>query len=228
MSRSNLDAPPEDTTVYLVTDRRTVISPYARGNPKLGAGVYTYDRTAVETCPGATSYCVSVCYAKRISDNPVVRPLLVANEREEVPPVPADAKLVRWHVSGDFDTAAYIHNWTDEVRRRPDVTFWGYTRTWRLPALGVVGALRILRDEPNVQLFASTDPDTSAAVRATLHEKGWRLADIAPTEPATRSGVADHGGAYFVCPEETGHKRNCEECRYCFDGKRGDVVFVEH
>lgn len=32
----------------------------------------------------------------------------------------------------------------------------------------------------------------------------------------------------FVCPEETGHKANCMECGYCFEGQKHDVVFLEH
>jgi len=38
---------------------------------------------------------------------------------------------------------------------------------------------------------------------------------------------AAHTPAY-VCPEETGRKRNCMECGYCIVGKKHDVVFLEH
>ena len=32
----------------------------------------------------------------------------------------------------------------------------------------------------------------------------------------------------YVCPEETGRKKNCLECGYCFEGQKNDVTFLEH
>ena len=32
----------------------------------------------------------------------------------------------------------------------------------------------------------------------------------------------------YVCPEQTGYKKTCLECGYCFEGKRNDVTFLEH
>jgi hypothetical protein len=45
--------------------------------------------------------------------------------------------------------------------------------------------------------------------------------------------ITVHGGrevntASYVCPEETGYKKDCVSCGYCFEGKRNDVTFLEH
>jgi hypothetical protein len=156
-----------------------------------------------------------------------------------VPPIPEDAKLLRIHVSGDFDSSKYIDWWLEQLTARPDVTCWAYTRSWRVP--GLLVALERLRALPNVQLFASMDvscPD--------MPPPGWRIAWIdgdprageplqidahsdAPTEwkhfqiQHTESNVKS-----LICPEETKAVKNCEECGYCFDGKRNDVTFLKH
>lgn len=245
---------PEQATVHLMTDRRTVISPYAVGNPKLGPGIYTYDRLPGEgaqfngekgwegTCPGATRYCQSVCYAMRIAGegpDPVFD-LMASNGGDVVPPVPDDATVVRWHVSGDFDTEAYARNWIREVRRRPDVQFFGYTRSWRLgfgyyrdedqtpEEAALALALLDLRDEPNVQLFASLDRgDEHWEDARLLHANGWRTAYIFGPNEARLTEHPD-GTKILVCPEETGRKANCVECGFCFRGQRQDVAFIEH
>ncbi len=230
---SRLGATPDELTVHMVEDRRMVISPYGRGNAKLGPGVYTYSRLPVTTCPGSTTWCRAACYAVRAAlDNPPLGGLWSVNSQsDEVPSLPADARLVRWHVSGDFDTEGYILNWIEVVEATPDVTYWGYTRSWAVPSLAA--GLIYLRDLPNVQLFASVDSSTSRYVRRSLRLAHWRLADVIPDDVigATMRHITprtddDVGG--YVCPEETGHKNNCVDCGYCFAGKRGDVVFVEH
>jgi hypothetical protein len=87
-----------------------------------------------------------------------------------------------------------------------------------------------MRALPNMQLFASMDESTT-----DLPPAGWRRAWIA-TEGETRCRrrgdehnlVVYDGTPSYVCPEETGLKPNCLACRYCFDGKRHDVTFLQH
>lgn len=241
--RSSLRVPEADLTTHLVVDRRSRISRWGRGNSKLGPGVYTFDRLpgkGVGTCPGSTEECESICYAKRLAYNEPVWDLLRRNSEkawihDENDPLPADARIVRIHVSGDFDKPEYVQAWITLVRERPDVRFFGYTRSWRVPAL--VEKLTALRDEPNVQLFASVDRSSE------LPPEGWRIAwidgdprlrEYAAYGPSLRYRVMTEGVARTsvtltpVCPEETGRKANCESCRYCIDGKRGDIVFLQH
>lgn len=252
-------------TLYLPDTRGVEVSRYGQGNRKIGMNVYTYSRIAgragMGTCPGSTDECESICYVKRI-----VGPVYYNYKRnltDSVPPIPQDAKLLRIHVSGDFNTVEYINSWHVQLTRRPDVRAWAYTRSWRVPAL--LPALEELRALPNLQLFASMDPSTSE-----MPPTGWRRAwidrtwDAAilhperkletrllyglygrshltgnPFEPyaahITHAGCSQDnttvlcdGTPSYICPEETGRKPDCESCRYCFDGRRNDVTFLEH
>lgn len=243
--RSSLKLGREDLTVHLIEDRRSEISPWGRGNSKIGPGVYTYSKLPGRVggaCPGSTAECELICYAKRVIFNAPVWELWKSNtlRGDELPPLPKDATIVRFHVSGDFDSARYIVNWCKLVFRSPEVRFFGYTRSWRVPEL--VPWLETLRDYPNVQLFASVDKTTDE-----LPPEGWRRAwlehDLRAI--ASKGGRAKEGLKFFldegiqnfhtvddqpsyVCPEETGGKKDCVSCRYCIDGQRGDVIFLEH
>lgn len=254
--------------VYLPDTRGVTISRYGHGNLKIGAGVYTYSRlpghpsrsalgsssgTIHGTCPGATEECQSICYAARpvAEAGPVASMWLTNSLHSNVPPIPEDAKLIRLHISGDFDSVEYIQNWVARLIERSDVKCWAYTRSWRVPEL--LPDLEVLRSLNNVQLLASMDPSC-----AELPPAGWRrswiwrdrVTDVKPAEGRLtylREGeekiftshqgqtryhgynqVAIDGVPSMVCPEETGQVKNCEECRYCFDGRRNDVTFLEH
>jgi hypothetical protein len=157
------------------------------------------------------------------------------NAGDDVPPIPDDAKLLRLHVSGDFDTPAYIQHWVERLMFRPDVLAWVYTRSWRVVEL--LPHLEDLRGLPNVQMFASMDTSM-----AELPPVGWRRAWIdgdmrggTPQEvmahtadPVSHNLVTFDGTRSYVCPEETGRRPNCETCRYCIDGTANDVTFLRH
>lgn len=202
--------------VYLPDTRGVTVSRYGKGNMKIGPGVYTYSRLPGErrgTCPGASPHCEAVCYAKRVSGP--VRSIWELNSHDDaVPPIPEDATLLRLHISGDFDTVPYIMNWYLRLVGRPDVTCWAYTRSWRVPSL--LPALETLRSLPNMQLFASMDKSIPEAPPA-----GWRVSWIEGDERADAA-------VSYLCPEQSGNKVNCQNCRYCFDGQKHDVTFREH
>lgn len=226
-------------TVYLPDTRAVEIARYGIGNLKIGMGVYTYSRLAgmINTCPGSTVECEAICYAKRIQGP--VRDIYAKNsETSDVPPIPEEAQVLRIHVSGDFDSVAYINNWIARLEERPDVTAWAYTRSWRVPKL--LPFLEKLRALPNMQLFASMDGS-----HVDVPPQGWRRAWI---DGDTRAGQSYNVGAHIdpaalgharnqrtfdntpslVCPEETKHKANCLDCGYCFEGQRNDVTFLRH
>ena len=246
--------------IFLPDTRDVEISRYGFGNLKLGMGVFTYSRIAGNpylynyktaaifpnanngvpvptnpggTCPGSTPECESICYAKRIGGP--VREVYERNAGDDVPPIPDACQILRLHVSGDFDTSAYISNWVDRLIERSDVTCWAYTRSWRIPHL--VAALEDLRALPNVQLFASMD-------RSHRDEppNGWRRAwlDGDPRagfsiDVTTQDDIGTRrlsrtltGVSSYVCPEETGHKKDCLACGYCFEGQTNDVTFLKH
>jgi protein gp88 len=235
--------------VYLPDRRDVVVSDrYTKGNNKIGEEVFTYSRFAGQqniqepipdkpvnlgTCPGSTVECEAICYAKRIKGE-VLRAYMRNSLTSEVPPIPAEAKLLRIHVSGDFDTPEYILNWVKRLQARPDVTCWAYTRSWRCHSL--LEFLEQLRALPNVQLFASMDPscvDTPpvawrrAWIWRDAPKNGWPM-ETRLHRWSNRNFTAPDSVTGFACPEETGHKKDCVDCRYCFDGQRNDVVFLEH
>lgn len=251
--------------VFLPDTRGVEISRYGYGNLKIGLGVFTYSRLAGSpaqnsyhahggrivqgTCPGSTDECEAICYAKRI-EGPVRDIYVINSERNDVPPIPEPCKILRIHVSGDFDSAAYIRNWIQRLTERPDVTAWAYTRSWRVKQL--LPFLEELRALPNMQLFASMDES-----HTDVPPEGWRRAWIDGDPRAGQPwSVAAHtlvklgeegpgwaatdiigqarnqrtfdGAMSLICPEETKHKQNCLECGYCFEGKRNDVTFLRH
>ena len=224
------------TIVYLPDTRDVEISRYGLGNLKLGPGVYSYSRLPGAkqstyhhgTCPGSSMECEAICYAKRIGGP--VQEVYRRNGGSLVPPIPDECKILRLHVSGDFDTVEYIQNWIERLTMRPDVTCWTYTRSWRVPKL--LPWLEHLRVLPNVQLFASMDSSTEDMPPFT-----WRIAWI-DGDPrllghqySARHQHIDRdygGGISYICPEETGHKKDCVECGYCFVGKKHDVTFLRH
>lgn len=186
----------QPVTVYLPDMRGVEISRYGFGNYKIGFGVFTYSRLAGApqpfaqramaremglamrpqgTCPGATVECEAICYAKRIS-GPNVEQYQRNSITDQVPPIPAECKVLRIHISGDFDSVSYIQQWIARLRERPDVTCWAYTRSWRVRDL--LPHLVELRALPNMQLFASMDPTCKE-----LPPIGWRRAWIHRQEP---------------------------------------------
>lgn len=193
------------------------------------------------TCPGSTPECERLCYCSRpVSEiGPVASMWLGNSMRDDVPKLPDDAKLLRLHVSGDFDSNRYIRNWTFELDSRSDVTCWVYTRSWRVPEL--LDSLEELRALHNVQMFASMDKST-----VEMPPDGWRRAwidgDPRAGEIISAKSHSELAGVIkgfnlqrtedavksLICPEETGAVKNCEECGFCFLGKRNDVTFLEH
>lgn len=226
-------------TVYLPDTRGVVIGRYGIGNLKIGMGVFTYSRRPGfehGTCPGSTPECEAICYAKRVTQEAgAVANVWTINGGSDVPEIPAECKLLRIHVGGDFDTLDYIAAWYRRLKERPDVTAWAYTRSWRVPEL--LTALEALRALPNLQLFASMDSSHS-----DLPPVGWRRAWIDGDNRAGKIiditahgyegkqliGNTFDGTSTYVCPEETKHKKNCVECGYCFEGQRNDVTFLKH
>lgn len=235
--------------VYIPDTRGVTVSRFGHGNMKIGPNVFTYsrlpgspERSAVGletldwprgTCPGSSDECEAICYARRpVAEGGIVYRMWLLNSVNPDAPTefPDGCELVRLHVSGDFDTVRYIESWIRLCEANPQVTVWGYTRSWRVPEL--LPALERLRALPNVQLFASMDVSIPE-----LPPEGWRRAWIDGDARLGHrlklstgkmiDGVVDHGLS-LVCPEETGHSPNCEDCGFCFRGQRRDVTFLRH
>jgi hypothetical protein len=233
-TKGKVEAAKQELTVHLPDTRGVIISRWGRGNMKLGMdGVYTYSRLPGRiggTCPGATPECQNICYAMRVIKTPPVWDVWARNGDEDGvldERLPPDAKIVRIHVSGDFDTPRYIQHWINLVLRYPKVRFFGYTRSWRVPEL--LPDLNRLRALPNVQLFASMDKSMTE-----WPPEGWRCAWLEDDprvwikDDKVVNNRVDYSTSAIICPEETGRKANCQTCNYCILGRRGDVVFLLH
>jgi hypothetical protein len=230
--------------IYTPDTRGVTVSPYGKGNMKIGLECFTFSRlpglpTALAlgeekktfplhhgTCPGATEECLSICYARRpVEEQGAVYEMWTRNSNTEyVPPIPDECKYLRIHVSGDFSSVEYIQNWIHRLTERPDVKAWAYTRSWRVPEFA--RALKDLHDLPNIQLFASMDPSTRE-----LPPAGWRRAWIEgdhrlhPRTEYTQRAITTPS---LICPEETKRRANCIECGYCLIGNKSDVTFIRH
>ncbi|QDU21809.1 GP88 family protein [Urbifossiella limnaea] len=190
-------------------------------------------------CPGMSPTCSGCCYAAAVER---YRPAAAAKYRRNLRAsrrrgfvrrlvaflVAHRIRVVRVHTGGDFYSPRYARKWLAVARRAPGVTFFGYTRGWRVPAIkAVVNRLAAL---PNFVVWYSCDRDTGVPADVPA---GVRLAwlsaaagDVAPAgvdlvfraRALRRRPVAPGGPP--VCPAEDGVPRprraTCDGCGRCW------------
>ncbi len=206
------------------------------GNRKLGAGVAHFDLPAVTTCPGRTSACVAACYARkgRFNFDNVVDRLARCYEQSRLSGFAR--KLVRevrrrgimhfrWHSAGDIYDEAYARKMLAVMRCLPRVTFWVYTRSWRvddiLPLLEDMAAL------PQCSVWFSVDRVTGIPPYIPLGVRLAYLQDCDGVLPGVdlvfrtrRMLNRPMVGLPMVCPADTPSGRNaettCGACQHCF------------
>ncbi len=215
---------------------RSVRPLLAMGNGKLGESIYHFDLLPVVTCPGRTSVCEQVCYARsgHFRFRPVRNRLqwcyrqsrragFARRMAEEIRR--KGVLVIRLHVSGDFYDAAYAAKWLEVMRLCPRATFYFYTRSWRVPAIAAVleqmAALRCCR------AWYSIDHETGVPERVPV---GIRLAYLQVAE-GERPELADlmfrvrslrrqKQSLPIVCPHETPRGQeldtNCGNCGRCW------------
>lgn len=194
------------------------------------------------SCPWATAFCLSICYAGRIEKyRSAVRDLLMHNWtllkdapmqeqarlldrmlfefEEECARKGADKKF-RIHWDGDFFSDDYTQAWSLVIGLHPGVQFWVYTRN--------ADAALILHDaaHPNLSLYFSGDPENQAWV-PKMQGAGIRVATVADTFDEARSIM----GGGVPCPEQTGklplisdRGGACVACGQCVFA-RNDIAF---
>ena len=142
-------------------------------NSKLGS-VWGWSIPAVKTCPGATTACMTSCYAKRGNFAfPAIQKCFANNleasqsdsfvEDMTMMILTKGCRVFRIHIAGDFYDAAYIKKWAAIItavneklgRRGERCTFYFYTRSWRVKKL--LPAVRELSRLPHVYAWLSTD-----------------------------------------------------------------------
>lgn len=213
------------------------------GNAKLGRGVWTFGLPAGSTCPGKSKSCSKVCYAAKgfyrmPTVNKGLRSSLRASKRpnftrtmhkelREISPL-----LVRWHHSGDFNTAEYARKFLELLRANPRTTFLVYTRSWNVGPehQEMVDVLKLCALEKNCRMWLSADNETGSPPRwkgiAGIAFMALSTADT-PQFPVdlvffvkTPAKPTRFFGGTLVCPNEQGAKNSkeftCSTCRYCF------------
>ncbi len=212
------------------------------GNHKLGGRRiwgFTLPSGTPDACPGRSPTCATHCYAAALERyRPAAaaayrRNLALSRRRDFARRVRAflvahAVRVVRVHVGGDFYSARYTRAWLRVVRRSPRVTFFFYTRAWRVPSIRAV--LDVLAVLPNCAAWFSCDRDTGvpAAVPPRVRV-AWLMTAPDDTPPAgtdlvfrvrrLRRRPAPAGGPP-VCPAEDGVARTspatCDRCGRCW------------
>ena len=216
-------------------------------NTKLGKGIAGFSLPAVSTCPGRTKLCEGICYAtsgffRFRNVRTSLQRSLDASRDDGFATVISDEigrrrsiKAVRIHPSGDFYSGPYISKWIDIVRANPDVRFWAYTRSWRIPEL--VPKLRELSDLSNIELFASVDEESGRAQQGAKKSTAGTVQEVPEVAPSWLrfADVVDSwdevDGSYVQCPNLKNKEITCAKCTYCFKpagGKKINVVFTKH
>lgn len=206
----------------------------ARGNKKLGNGIFHTNLPAGDSCPGKSAYCSGigtdgkgVCYANKgfyilqrerygtnldyLRDQPAAYALQLLAEISTLKP----GAVFRWHTSGDIDSVSHVGIIRDVCESRPDVAFYLYTRSWNTD----------LREEIERELFPLPNLTVWASSDATMPDvpHGWREASLYPDETSARAARKP------VCPEQTGKRPDCTSCGLCWKAKPGaTLAFIEH
>lgn len=153
---------------------------------------------SVESCPGSTPYCESMCYAidserrtataRRLAENfTILREAgtvegMTAKLTNMIGRYEARAdrlgltvaqRYFRIHWSGDFFSDEYAVAWRNVIENNPDIRFYTYTRSFQPD----VNVLPPLSDLGNLELFLSVDPQNVD-----------RAAEVAPDFPNVRIG----------------------------------------
>jgi hypothetical protein len=140
-----------------------------QGNEKLSEGVWHFDLPAIRTCPGRSNRCSASCYAtRRRYKFPQVQERLEWNFQQSKRSDFADRLvtelyrkgviLMRWHCAGDVYSPAYARKVLDVIGRSRHTTFWGYTRSYRVPSIFPI--LQAMSCLPNMHLWFSADAET--------------------------------------------------------------------
>lgn len=193
-------------------------------------------------CPGATEACVD-CYAmknrhhfpavqKKFAKNWLLLRKLERNRSKKstekaitllLDMIPAKAEIFRIHESGDFHSQWAVDVWAEVVRRRPDVSFWAYTRSFNLTFTN-------LTRHPNFTLWASTDEFNESEAKKFVRR--FRKSGVKHAY-----GPWDHDKELpdnsFACPVTTDKlavEGACDKCQLCVVKRRVNkhVVFLAH
>ncbi len=213
------------------------------GNKKLGERlIWSFGLSSgrAEVSVGMTETCREHCYARQAERlGPDVRAKYEKNLRLSRLPdfaqrvryfiVNHEITVVRVHVGGDFDSAAYARKWLRVMRWLPSVRFFLYTRSWRHAAIRPV--LERMAELSHCRVWYCCDRETGVPGKIPARVRlAWLMTDADDVPPAHMSLVFRirrlrrhpltrvHG--VRVCPEEDGVLRKqpvtCDRCGLCW------------
>lgn len=197
---------------------------------------YSFDISAIVSCPGKSKLCSKHCYARQLEKqypnvNKKYKRNFVASKKSNfvnrILPEIYPGIDFRIHVSGDFYSIPYIHKWIEIANKRKSTQFYVYSRSWRSPRLWPW--LRELGNLPNVCLNLSYDDETGEPLDPSFRWAYMATNDdskriVRPTDIVFRTGKLKHKivhkiGGCRVCPLERGIKipLTCATCRICVE-----------
>ncbi len=132
--------------------------------------------------------------------------------------------LMRWHCSGDVFSPGYARKMLAIVQASPQVAFWAYTRSYRVPAIAEV--LWELGRCDNFSLWLSADDETGYPPSVPEGVRvAWMQTDESPDKAdlvfATKEVRKQPGKINLatLCPTETSEGKRagttCSTCRLC-------------
>ena len=194
------------------------------------------------SCPGATAFCLQICYAGRLekaykgvtavmlrnwealkdssrADMVAMIDAMVTEFSLECDKKSAQ-KIFRIHWDGDFFNATYVSAWHAVISQHPDIQFWAYTR---VPTAATYLHAQKLA---NLALYFSGDSE-NVAIAKHLETLGMNIAYV---ETSFAKGKEAFPNA-TRCPENnkaipliTGKGSACSNCGLCVTGRKS-VLF---
>ncbi len=220
-------------------------------NTKLGPLIHSWALPADEvTCPGASTMCRTECYAKKGHFHyATVKNAHLRNYKFSTTSGFTDwfistlqsnfVRVLRIHVGGDFYSVDYTRKWQQIVKARPDIQFFGYTRSWRVDA--ILPELIALSRRPNMSLWWSIDRATGPAPAIRGIRRAYMAvndvdASLAPDDcdlvfRVNRGTVLKRANGVLVCPPENGQppgrldtKITCSRCGICWKKNKASRI----
>jgi hypothetical protein len=230
-------------TLATSKDRKVTNAVNVSGDNALFSNTFGLANGKAYSCPGATDYCETICYAGKLEKmytgvrNSMLnnfRTLEKASLSETIYMLDGivtkfisesrkrNAEMVyRIHWDGDFFSADYIEAWRTVIAEYSMVKFWVYTRN-------VAAATSLHKANlSNLSLYFSADPVNESVAAMFFRTYGIRPAAVANTFAESQAMVKRITGRVGAkCPEQTGQLplistkgSACTICRLCIDNK---------
>jgi hypothetical protein len=138
--------------------------------------------------------------------------------------------LMRWHCAGDIYSPGYARKMLEVIGRSPHTSFWGYTRSWRVPTIFPI--LKAMASMKNMKLWFSVDAETGYPDEVPENVRvAWMQTDVDDDMEDADLVFLDHpfrkkpiplNVLEKACPAETpkGKERGttCATCARCWKG----------